>query len=143
LTTDELLNAVSETLAAVGFRPKRYDDTSITFKVEGDAYYIEVSPDDPQFFRIVCANFWGEIESEEELERACRAASKVSANTKLPKVFLSKFSPDDASEPVFNVSACVDFLCDTPQSYQPFIARAISSLRTAENRFCELMKHGH
>ena len=142
MTTDELLNAVSEILAAVGFRPKRYDDTSITFKVEGEFYFIEISPDDPQFFRIWCSNFW-EIESEEELGRACRAASKVSGNTKLPKVFISTFRPDDASEPVFNVSACVDFLCDTPQSYQPFIERAISSLRTAENRFCELMKHGH
>ncbi len=139
MTTDELLNAVSEILAAVGFRPKRYDDTSIMFKFEGDTYYIEVSPDDPHFFRILYANFW-EIESEEELERARKTASFVSADTKLAKVFCNTTRDDDASDPVINVSACVDFLCDTPQSYQPFIERAIAALNAAQSRFCKLMQ---
>jgi hypothetical protein len=81
-TKEQLQQMYSDYLADEGYRPSIDEDGDVQFKQEGRMYYIGVSEDDPEYFRVVLPNIW-RIESEQERIQVLVAADAVTATTKV------------------------------------------------------------
>lgn len=112
-----------------GYVPRTDDDGDIIFKVEGGSYLLFAAEDDQEFFRLAFPFFW-EIESEEERQRALVAASRVTADMKLAKVYLVED----------NVWASVEMLIDPIENFKPVFRRSLDILRHSVHEFGTAMK---
>lgn len=116
-------------LETEGFRPSLDEAGDVLFKCEGRSYYLMVDDDDPHYFRLLFPNFWG-IDGAPERQRALLAASEVTAEIKVAKVYVLGDDTQATAEM---------FLAD-PHDLRKVFERALRALQGAVRRFCEIMQ---
>lgn len=99
-------------------------DGDVTFRCEGYTYFILISDDDPDYFRLVFPNIWS-IDDEAERARVIAAADHASAATKVAKVFTVGN----------NVWVAAELLAESHDEVKPFFGRLIRTLRAAAATF--------
>ena len=99
------------------------------FRCEGRSYYLMVDDDDPHYFRLLFPNFWS-IDGVAERQRALLAASEVTAEIKVAKVYILGDDTQATAEM---------FLAD-PHDLRKVFDRALSALQGAVRRYCEIMQ---
>ncbi len=82
------LDTIKDYLEAEGYRPKYDEDGDLMFKAEGKTLFIDSTPNDEPFIRIMLPNIW-EIESEAERLQAYRCASEVTMGIKSAKAYVN------------------------------------------------------
>jgi len=116
-------------LRAEGFRPDLDEAGDVLFRCEGRSYYLMVDDDDPHYFRLLFPNFWS-IDGVAERQRALLAASEVTAEIKVAKVYILGDDTQATAEM---------FLAD-PHDLRKVFDRALSALQGAVRRYCEIMQ---
>ncbi len=122
---------VLEFLRDEGYRPSLDDVGDIAFKKEGSWFFVILDDNDEQYYRILKPDFWS-IDSPEELERACKVASKSSGGTKVSKVFLT-----EALDSVVAVSECFQ---PNVEAFTVVFDRMMSALLSVSNDFIYEMR---
>jgi hypothetical protein len=105
--------------------------TDIDFKYQGGYYYISIDAKDPQYFCLVYPNFY-ELDSRSVRNDAAIAASHVSANKKVVKVWLT---PDDK-----NVCISTEIYLKDPSDISAFLSRMLSAIASAREDFMKEMQ---
>jgi len=128
-TRDALQNMYMQYLREEGYLPSLDDQNDILFKVSGNNYYIILRDDDYDiqnnllFFRIYTGVSIGDFLPE----NALAAANYINMKSKVAKVYLSS---DERS-----IAINAELLLPNPQDFKTVLARALSLMRFAENRF--------
>ncbi|MCW7752654.1 hypothetical protein OOT00_01485 [Desulfobotulus sp. H1] len=86
LNKEALQNLYMEYLKGEGYRPEVDEDGDVMFRREGKIYFLFVTEDDSDFFRLVLPNIWP-IESIEENLQVLAAADFSNALSKVSKVY--------------------------------------------------------
>ena len=110
-------------LAEEGYRPKIDEDGSIGFKHEGNTHFIDIDEDDETFFSLSC--YLWPVESEEEREKALRAANEATLTTKVAKVYLLNDM----------VVCAVELLLPTPESFRDVFERSMCAMQSGATTF--------
>ncbi len=118
-----------EYLSAEGYRPIIDDDGDVKFKREGRTYFIIVSVQDPEFFRLVLANIW-KIEDDVERSRVLEAADHSNAVSKVSKVFIVKN----------NVWVSVELFVAAPEDFRGVFELSMSAMETGVSNYVERMR---
>lgn len=118
-------------LAELGFRPERTSTGNAVFKYEGRTHYLYANETDPDYFQLVCPNFWS-IDSVEELQRALYCASEISRDTKVAKAYIN----DDETR----VSIAVEMFVDDLDHLRPIFTRTLNALSWAVSEFRQRMR---
>jgi hypothetical protein len=129
-TKESVQNRYMEYLRTEGYVPSIDEDGDVRFRYEGGTYYIIILEDDAEFIRVLYPNFW-EIESDEELGRAYKAASYVNRTTKIAKVFVNRNEDD--------VSIVGESLLRGQDDYKSWFKRILSAIGTARRDFRDEM----
>lgn len=116
-------------LRSEGYLPKIDDDGDIVFKFEGGTYLIILDDADPQYFRILFPGFW-ELESPSERLKAEQIAFKVTAETKVAKVYLVRD----------NTWAAIEAFYASVDHAQAAFPRSMQALRSIARAFSEGMR---
>ena len=119
-------------LVMEGFRPAITDDLNVSFKAEGDLYWIHLDGKDKTYYRLIAPDYWV-IESQEELNRAFVAANFVSRSIKHIKASVN----DDNS----NVSFASESFYSDVEDFLPFISKTLTMLKTGKNYFVTAMNN--
>ena len=123
-------NRLMEFLTHEGFRPTLAGPGDVRFKYEGGNYAVRWYADDEHFVAVVYPNFW-RVQSDEELARCYRAASRAAEGTKIAKVVV--LEDRDAW-------AVAELLVERFEQFQAFFPRTLSILKYAVNRFADVMR---
>ena len=83
------ISKIFEHLVTEGFRPEMASETSVKVKYQGVTLYVDIAENDKSFYSIICAYIW-EIESEQELLGAYKAASNTAMSMKVAKAFVTR-----------------------------------------------------
>lgn len=129
MTKSERAQTYSEYLRNEGYAPSIDQDGDVKFKKEGGTYYILISEQDQEFFRLVFPSFWP-IESEAERKKAEMSALKATTDTKVAKIFLVKD----------NVWGAIELFCASPDHVKAVFPRCLSALKVAVETFTESMR---
>jgi hypothetical protein len=129
LSKAQLQRLYTDYLSEEGYRPEVDSDGDVRFKREGRLYFIGVSEEDPEFFRVVLANIWP-IESEKERAQVLVAADESNAKSKVAKVYTVRD----------NVWVCVELFVARPEDFKGVFRRAMSALDNGVAIFVEKMK---
>jgi len=116
-------------LLGEGYQPEVDGDGDVRFKREGKTYYIDVIPDDAEFFRIVLPAIW-RISDEEERYQAFKAMSRVMRLVKSVKMFTVR---DD-------VWVAVEMFVNEPADFKPLFPRIISVIEGSTTQFVYQMR---
>jgi len=127
MNKQERIEMYSEYLASEGYPMEVEQDGYIAFRFEGFGYLLTIDEDD-EFFQIYLPAIWT-IESEEERERAVRAALDAAANIKVAKIIVQK---DE-------VWACLELFCSPPEAFKSVFHRSLYALRAAVEHFRDAM----
>jgi hypothetical protein len=128
---EQRLEIYVRAIEANGYSPRILDGDIIEFRRSGLYYYVSVEDREPEFVQLVLPAFW-EIESENEQERAVRAASYASARAKGAKVYLS-------NEDEMDVSVAVDLYLPDPDDFAAHFPRMLLMIDTGADHFEEQM----
>lgn len=112
-----------------GYFPEVDRDGDITFKREGGLFLLFTEEEDPAYFRLVYPGFWS-IDSEEERQRALKAAVEIGREIKVVKIYLTEK----------NTWAAVEQFFDPIEDFQKVFGRLIRTLRGGVTRFGEKMR---
>jgi hypothetical protein len=116
-------------LAGEGYPHEIDNDGDVLFKCEGRSYFILISENDHEYFKLVFPGFWS-IDNDAERERVERAALLATADTKVAKVY-----------PVGdNVWATIELFCMPPENFKAVFRRSMSALRHSVDTFVEEMR---
>jgi hypothetical protein len=129
LTEKDLQKMYMEFLTADGYRPEVDSDGDVQFKEEGKTYFIDVSADDQEYFRIVLANIWP-IESEEERLRVLQACDYANATAKVCKAYTVRD----------NVWVGIEVFVAKPEDFKGVFKRSMSALRNGTMLFVKKMR---
>ena len=110
-------------LSEEGYRPKMDEDGAIGFKHEGNTHFIDIDEGDETFFRLSC--YLWPVETEEEREKALRAANEATLTTKVAKAYLL----DDM------VVCAVELFMPTPESFRDVFERAMYAMQSCATTF--------
>lgn len=113
-----------------GFQPERTTHGSISFKFEGQRYYVLLDEHDPNYFYLLYPGFW-EIDADQYAE-ALRLANDLTRDKKAVKVYLS-------SDNAF-VSASVEQFVSELESVRGTFMRALWALQSAGREFMAQMR---
>lgn len=116
-------------LRAEGYMPEVDGDGDVVFKKEGTTFFIDITENDAEYFRIVCPNFWP-IESDEERLRVLDACTKATARGKVAKIFIVRE----------NVWASVEQFLSEPEQFKSIFERSMSALQNGIGLFVEEMR---
>lgn len=125
----ELQRMYSDYLTEEGYKPSIDEDGDVVFKREGRSYFISVSEQDPEYFRVVLPNFWS-IENEEERAKVLAAASWSNYRSKVSKVYTVKD----------NTWASVELFVKDPKDFKKVFARSMSALTNGAETFTKQMR---
>lgn len=125
----ELQRMYTDYLTEEGYKPSIDEDGDVVFKREGRSYFISVSENDPEYFRVVLPNFWS-IESEEERAKVLAAASWSNYRSKVSKVYTVKD----------NTWASVELFVKDPKDFKKLFARSMSALSNGAETFTKKMR---
>lgn len=129
LNDKDLQKLYMEYLTDEGYKPEVDADGDVQFKEEGKTYFIDVSADDQEYFRVVLANIWP-IESEEERLRVLQACDYANATAKVCKVY----SVRD------NVWVGIEVFVAKPEDFKGIFKRSMSALRNGTMLFVKKMR---
>ncbi len=124
----EQIQVVHDFLHNEGYVPNIDKDGDIVFKYEGGTYLIVLDDDDQEFFRLIFPSFWT-LESPAERARAEHAALKVTAQTKVAKVYLTHD----------NTWAAVELFYTSIEHVIPIFYRSMRALRSIVKSFADEM----
>lgn len=112
-----------------GYQPEVDEDGDVRFKREGRTYYIDVIPDDAEFFRIVLPAIWP-IDDKAERYQAFKAMNQVMRLVKSVKMFTVR---DD-------VWVTVEMFVNEPAGFKPLFPRIISVIEGSTTQFVYQMR---
>ena len=111
-------------LTADGFRPSINSDGEIMFHFEGKLCYLQTTPDDAEYMRVIIVNF-RPIADDADLARVNAAAQDATAGTKVIKIFT-----------LDGDTWCVaEFLLPDPTRFTDVFPRTLSAMRAALRTF--------
>ncbi|HRH39472.1 MAG TPA: hypothetical protein PK760_14060 [Flavobacteriales bacterium] len=116
-------------LSEEGYRPEVDGDGDVQFKAEGRTYFIDVTEDDQEYFRVALANIWP-IESEKEREQCYIACDFSNAQTKVAKAYLVKD----------NIWVGIEIFVAEPGDFKAVFKRSMSALNSGVDNFVKKMK---
>ncbi len=117
-------------LVREGYRPRLDEDGDVVFKAEGLACFIDVSPTDPTYLRVVAPNVWS-IDDEPERLRALRVANEVQRDLKAVKVVLA---------PHGDTWVVTEVFLDDADAFENTLMRCVRVLLIGVGRFRDLMR---
>ncbi len=118
-----------EYLKSEGYPAELDDDGDVLFKFEGNTYFIQIDPNDTEFFRIVLPNFWP-VKGEDERQKVMKAMNYANAESKTAKVFIVRD----------NVWASIEIFVATPEDFKSIFKRSMSALQYGVYNFVMKMK---
>ena len=125
------ISKIFELLVTEGFRPEMASETSVRVKYEGSTFHVDIDEKDKSFYSIVCAYIW-EIESEQEILTAYKAASNTGMNMKVAKAFVTR---DEK-----NVWVVMEQFFPEVEQFLPTVVRGLDLVANARRNFCEDMR---
>lgn len=120
----------SDYLKAEGYKPELDQDGDVVFKREGKTFFIQVSDQDQNYFRLVLPNFWT-IESPAERAKVMIAADKTNSLSKAAKVFTTANN---------NVWVSVEIFVNDPRDFKAIFPRAASALDNGYSNFITALR---
>ncbi len=118
-----------EYLKSEGYPAELDDDGDVLFKFEGNTYFIQIDPNDTEFFRIVLPNFWP-LKDDNERQKVLEALNYANAESKTAKVFIVRD----------NVWASIEIFVATPEDFKSIFKRSMSALQYGVYNFVMKMK---
>ena len=115
-------------LKQAGYAPSLDADGDVEFQKGKGHYFIEVTEDDPGYFRLVFPNFW-KYEAQGEREQAMVAADAVNGGNKIVKVYSQQG----------DTWASVELLLKDPVDFKPLLPRALGMIQRAVDDFIQHM----
>ena len=128
MTKKQLQELYMDYLKTQGYKGEVDKEGDVRFKREGGGYFLQVSEDDEQYFRIVYPNFWA-VKDEQARVQVVSACERANATVKVAKVFIVEN----------RVWASVELLFGDPRGFEPVFERALSTLRAVVKRFGDKM----
>lgn len=129
LSDKDLQKMYMDYLTTEGYRPEVDSDGDVQFKEEGKTYFIDVSADDQEYFRVVLANIWP-IESEEERLRVLQACDYANATAKVCKAYTVRD----------NVWVGIEVFVAKPEDFKGIFKRSMSALRNGTTLYVKKMR---
>jgi len=130
MTRAELQALYTGYLRSEGYTPEVDKDGDVGFRYEGGYYYILVDETDPECFQLAYYDFW-EIESEDELWYAYRAATIVTRDFKVVKCWVNSDESD--------VSISCEIYVTQPADFKPHFRRMLRAIQSARQAFIKEM----
>lgn len=128
----QLQNLYLAGLKQAGYAPSLDADGDVEFQKGKGNYFIQVTEDDPRYFRLVFPNFW-KHEAPGEREQALAAADAVNSDNKVVKVYSQQG----------DTWASVELLLKDPADFKPLLPRALEMIQGAVDDFIQHMgTHG-
>ncbi len=103
-------------------------DGDVQFTYEDRTYFIEVSEDDPNFFRVVLFNFWP-IESHQESVQVAFACNEVNNQMKVAKAYMAND----------NTWMACELFVDRPDHFKAVFMRCLKVIDDGVDIFVEEM----
>jgi len=125
------LDRIMEFLSAEGFRPEKVSDFSIRLKVEGRPVWVDLSPQDDDFYQVIAANMW-ELEAEWEVQNAYQVCSHISNTLKVVKAYVITERN--------NVWIEASQFYKSEEAFLQHVVRVIDSVRVGVSDFVEQMR---
>ncbi len=119
----------TEYLKSEGYPVELDDDGDVLFKFEGNTYFIQIDPEDTDFFRIVLPNFWP-VKDDSERQKVLEAVNYANAESKTSKVFIVRD----------NVWASIELFVADPEDFKSIFKRSMSALQYGVYNFVTKMK---
>lgn len=119
----------TEYLKSEGYPVELDDDGDVLFKFEGNTYFIQIDPEDTDFFRIVLPNFWP-VKDDNERQKVLEAVNYANAESKTSKVFIVRN----------NVWASIELFVADPEDFKTIFKRSMSALQYGVYNFVMKMK---
>ena len=126
------IDALKDFIADEGFRTSIDSDGDLQFKYEGWTFWIQVDKKDEEFIKILLPNFW-KIESDEEKSKCYKAASKLSCEYKVAKIYVVEYK--DAP----NVCASMEFFIPDVEFFKKIFLRSARILAAMEKEFASVV----
>ena len=125
------ISRIFEHLVTEGFRPEMASDTSVKVKYQGSTLYVDIDERDKSFYSIVCAYIW-EIDSEQELHCAYKAASNTAMTMKVAKAFVTRNEK--------NVWIVLEQFFPDVEQFLPAAVRNLDIVANSRRNFCDYMR---
>ena len=119
----------TEYLKSEGYPVELDDDGDVLFKFEGNTYFIQIDPEDTDFFRIVLPNFWP-VKDDSERQKVLEAVNYANAESKTSKLFIVRD----------NVWASIELFVTAPEDFKTIFKRSMSALQYGVYNFVMKMK---
>lgn len=110
-----------------GYVPSLDKDNDITFKQDGNTFYVYIGKSDPSYVSVMRLNVWA-IRSDAERRKAADAASYACRRTKSAKAYI------DGSKDQF-VSFATEIYFENPNDFGILCKRMINAVNSAVNNF--------
>jgi hypothetical protein len=107
-----------------GYNAELDPEGDVKFKREGRTYFIPVSEDDPEYFRIILPRIL-DVESEEQRAKILAAANDTNGKTKVAKVIMGPKS----------VYLTLELFVARPEDFKPIFHRAMSAVDFGRSTF--------
>ena len=125
------ISKIFEHLVTEGFRPEMASETSVKVKYQGVTLYVDIAENDKFFYSIICAYIW-EIESEQELLSAYKAASNTAMSMKVAKAFVTR---DEK-----NAWVVMEQFFPEVEQFLPTVVRGLDIVANSRRNFCDDMR---
>lgn len=125
---EELRYLISNFLQSQQYITEIDEDGDITFKWNGERFYIILYPNDDMYMSLVCPGFY-EFSKKTE-EKVLRSSSAVTGRTKLVSLYGENYK----------VTASVQFLLPDKREFPLVFPRAMELLEAGIDRFYEELK---
>ncbi len=130
LSKPQLQKIYLDLLGSEGFKGEIDADGDVGFKYEGSPYYIAVSADDPEFFRVMSAELFS-LKDADERQRAEAACAYATGKIKCAKAYVS----------AGKVRFAVELFAAKPQDIRGNIfTRSLRALQGVRKTFLERME---
>ncbi|WP_052351808.1 T3SS (YopN, CesT) and YbjN peptide-binding chaperone 1 [Deinococcus pimensis] len=129
-TAPSLARTYRDFLYREGYRPEIDADGDVTFKAEGLFCFIDVTPSDPTYLRVVVPNIWS-LDDEQERLRAFRVANEVQRELKGLKI---TFAPHD------DTWIATEVFLEDEDAFENTLMRCVRVLLIGVHRFRDLMR---
>jgi hypothetical protein len=118
-----------------GYVPKVNNNGDVTFKYEGERFYIDIDEKDPEYFCMYAVGNW-KCETDEEKQRLYNVVYDANIEIKMVKTFIFKENTVNEN----TVVTAIECLVNNEEYFKKNFIRWSDTLKGTINRLCEKMK---
>ncbi|MDR2194430.1 MAG: YbjN domain-containing protein [Treponema sp.] len=127
----ELQHMYLDLLKEEGYKGNIDEDGDITFKYEGETYWIIIDEEEPEFFELYYVGNW-KFKDDDDIVKGLRAVNAINRSKRLIKMHMNEKNG--------SVGVDVELFVQEPKDFVSYLSRSLFIIQGAIDSFIEDME---